>query len=127
MLQRTARVFGRSVLPALGLAVALCGCSSGAIIDKLPGDIGEPADAPARPAAPYAYPAVHDLPPRRATPTLSEDQQIKMEKDLEAARDKQETREKAADGPAPPPKKKQPAAAKTGQDANAQDGAKTKP
>jgi hypothetical protein len=106
MLQRTARVFGQSVLPALGLAVALCGCSSGAIIDKLPGDIGEPADAPARPATPYAYPAVHDMPPPRATPTMSEDQQIKMEKDLEAARDKQETQEKAADGPAPQPKKK---------------------
>jgi hypothetical protein len=111
----------------LALAVVLCGCSSGAIIDKLPGDMGEPADAPARPATPYAYPAVHDIPPPRATPTMSEDQQIKLEKDLEAARDKQETREKAADGPAAPPKKKQPAAAKTGQDANAQDGAKTKP
>ena len=113
MLQRTARIFGRSVLPALALAVVLCGCSSGAIIDKLPGDMGEPANAPARPATPYAYPAVHDIPPPRAIPTMSEDQQIKLEKDLEAARDKQETREKAS--------------AKAGQDPNAQDGAKTKP
>ena len=124
MLQRIVRVFGRSVLPALGLAVALCGCSSGAFIDKLPGEMGEPPDAPARPANPYAYPAVHDMPPPRATPTMSEDQQIKLESDLAAVRDRQETREKAA---AMPPKKKKPAAAAADQDANAQDGAKTNP
>ena len=104
--------------------MVLGGCAPGAIIDRLPGEMAEPADAPARPVTPYAYPAVHDIPPPRATPTMSEDQQIKLEKDLAAARDKQETHQKAAAGPA---KKKQPAAAKTGDDANPQDGAMTKP
>jgi hypothetical protein len=127
MLRRMMRDFERSALAVLGLALMLGGCSSGAFIDKLPGDMAEPVDAPARPVTPYVYPAVHDIPPPRATPTMSEDQQIKLEKDLAAVRDKQETREKAAGTPAPPAKKKQPAAAKTGEDADAQDGAKTKP
>jgi hypothetical protein len=127
MLRRMRRDFGRSALVVLGLVVMLGGCSSGAFIDKLPGDMAEPVDAPARPATPYVYPAVHDLPPPRATPTMTEEQQIKLEKDLAAVRDKQETRQKAGAAPAPPAKKKQPAAATTGEDPNAQDGAMTKP
>ena len=119
------RGFGRTVLTALGLAAVLGGCSSGAFIDKLPGEMGEPVDAPARPVTPYVYPAVHDIPPPRATPTMTEDQQIKLENDLAAVRDKQETREKAATAPAPKAKKK-PTAQKD-EDADAQDGAKTKP
>ena len=107
--------------------MVLGGCSSGAFIDKLPGDMAEPADAPARPATPYVYPAVHDMPPARATPTMTEDQQIKLENDLAAARDRQETRHKAVAAPAPPAKKKQPAVSQTGEDADGQDGAKTKP
>ncbi|HEX5212620.1 MAG TPA: hypothetical protein VFW22_12920 [Pseudolabrys sp.] len=110
-------------MAALGLAMVLGGCSSGALIDKLPGEMAEPADAPTRPVTPYVYPAVHDIPPPRATPTMSEDQQIKLEKDLAVARDKQETHEKAAVAPA----KKKPPAAQPGADADAQDGAKTKP
>ena len=120
------RGFGRTALTALGLALVLGGCSSGAFIDKLPGEMAEPADAPARPVTPYVFPAVHDIPPPRATPTMTEDQQIKLENDLAAARDRQETREKAAAAPPPRAKKKQPAAQK-GEDADAQDGAKTKP
>jgi hypothetical protein len=119
-----ARVFARSVLPALGLAVALCGCSSGAFVDKLPSEMGEPADAPARPATPYVYPAVHDMPPPREAAPMTEEQQVKLEKDLEAARDRQETREKAAVAPAKPKKK---SAAKKDTDAAAKDGAKTNP
>jgi hypothetical protein len=121
-----ARDFVRSVLAAFGLAVALCGCSSGALIDKLPGDMAEPADARARPATPYVYPAVHDMPPPREAAPMTEEQQVKLEKDLEAARDRQETREKAAVAPEKPPKKKK-SAAKKDTDAAAKDGAKTNP
>jgi hypothetical protein len=118
MLRAMARVFARSVLPVLGLAVALCGCSSGALIDKLPGDMGEPADAPARPDTPYVYPAVHDMPPPRETPAMTEEQQVKLEKDLEATRDRQETQEKAAEAPEKPRKKKKSATAKDGATTN---------
>jgi hypothetical protein len=111
-------------LPALGLALALAGCSAASIADKLPGDMGEPADAPARPATSYVYPAVHDMPPPRAAAPMTEEQQVKLEKDLEAERDRQEKLQ-AGVPPAPPPKKK--AATKKDDAAAAKDGAKTNP
>jgi hypothetical protein len=120
------RALQRSILAALTLAMALAGCSSGAVIDKLPGDMGLPAGTPERPTTPYVYPAVHDMPPPRATPTMSEEQQVKEEEEMKAVRDRQEARDGAAKKTAQPAKKK-PATADTGQAAGAQDGAKTNP
>lgn len=122
------RALQRSILAALALATAtaLAGCSSGAVIDKLPGDMGLPAGTPERPTTPYVYPAVHDMPPPRATPTMSEEQQVKEEEELKAVRERQEARDGAAKKTAQPAKKK-PATADTGQAAGAQDGAKTNP
>jgi hypothetical protein len=114
------------VLAAFGLATLLCGCVPGAVIDKLPGDMGLPAATPERPATPYVYPAVHDMPPPREAAPMTEEQQVKLEKDLEAARDRQETREKAAVAPEKPQKKKK-SAAKKDTDAAVKDGAKTNP
>jgi hypothetical protein len=122
-----ARAFVRPVLAAFGLAALLCGCTPGVVIDKLPGDVGLPAGTPERPATPYVYPAVHDMPPPRETPAMTEEQQVKLEKDLEAARDRQETREKAVEAPEKPRKKKKSATAKKDTDAAAKDGAKTNP
>jgi hypothetical protein len=122
------RALQRSILAALTLATAtaLAGCSSGAVIDKLPGDMGLPAGTPERPTTPYVYPAVHDMPPPRATPTMSEEQQVKEEEEMKAVRDRQEARDGAAKKTAQPAKKK-PATINTGQAAGAQDGAKTNP
>ena len=122
------RALQRSILAALTLATAtaLAGCSSGAVIDKLPGDMGLPAGTPERPTTPYVYPAVHDMPPPRATPTMSEEQQVKEEEELKAVRDRQEAGDGAAKKTAQPAKKK-PATINTGQAAGAQDGAKTNP
>jgi hypothetical protein len=122
------RALQRSILAALALATAtaLAGCSSGAVIDKLPGDMGLPAGTPERPTTPYVYPAVHDMPPPRATPTMSEEQQVKEEEELKAVRERQEARDGAAKKTAQPAKKK-PATADTGQAAGVQDGAKTNP
>jgi hypothetical protein len=122
------RALQRSILAALTLATAtaLAGCSSGAVIDKLPGDMGLPAGTPERPTTPYVYPAVHDMPPPRATPTMSEEQQVKEEEELKVVRDRQEARDGAAKKTAQPVKKK-PATINTGQAAGAQDGAKTNP
>ncbi len=117
VLRGMARAFVRPVLAAFGLAALLCGCAPGAMIDKLPGDMALPADTPARPVTPYVYPAVHDMPPPRATPPMTEEQQVKLEKDLTAARERQETREKAAEAPEKPPKKKKSATAKKDTDA----------
>ena len=122
------RALQRSILAALTLATAtaLAGCSSGAVIDKLPGDMGLPAGTPERPTTPYVYPAVHDMPPPRATPTMSEEQQVKEEEEMKAVRERQEARDGAAKKTAQPAKKK-PATADTGQAAGVQDGAKTNP
>ena len=73
------------LLPVLGLA----GCAPGTTIDELPSGIGLPAGTPARPATSYKYPAVHDMPPDRPATPLSAEQQIRLEKDLQAARDRQ--------------------------------------
>jgi hypothetical protein len=120
------RALQRSILAALTLAMALAGCSSGAVIDKLPGDMGLPAGTPERPVTAYEYPAVHDMPPPRADPTMSEEQQVKAEEEMKTVRDRQEARDGAAKKTAQPAKKK-PATADTGQAAGAQDGAKTNP
>jgi len=99
------RAFPASILAALGLAVALAGCAPGPVIDRLPGDVGLPAGTPLRPESSYQYPAVHDMPPVRSTPTMSEDEQLRLEKELAATRDRQE-------GRAAPAKKAAAAAAK---------------
>ncbi len=76
----------------------LAACASN-IGDSMPASIGGlPAEAPERPAEAPAYPAIHATPPPRAAKVLDEDQQEKLEKDLAAARERQE-------GRAPKPKK----------------------
>ena len=101
------RVFERILRVAgLGLLATLGGCSAGPIIDRLPADLGMPAGAPARPEKPYEYPAVHDMPPARASVPMTEDEQVKLEKELTTMRDRQEGRspasKKAATAKKPP-------------------------
>src|SRR3990172_7431154 len=97
-----ASILAGSRLTVFGLAVALAGCAPGPVIDRLPGDVGLPARAPLRPESSYQYPAVHDMPPVRATPTMSEDEQLKLEKELAATRDRQEGRAAPAKKAVPP-------------------------
>ena len=106
----------------LGLAAALAGCSPSAMIDKLPADMGLPANTPPRPQTSYEYPAVHDMPPARASAPMTEEERLKLEKDLANVRDRQE-------GPPPPGTKAAPAAKKPPKDAaNGQTaGAKANP
>lgn len=99
-------MFGRTLWAAgLGLAIALAGCSPGPIIDKLPSGVGLPAGTPERPATPYEYPAVHDMPPDRSSVPMTEEEQVKLEKDLANMRDRQEGRPPAPTKPASPAKK----------------------
>jgi len=106
------------VLAIAGLALGLAGCSAQSVLDKLPADMGLPAGAPARPATPYEYPAVHDMPPARATVPMTEEEQAKLEKELANVRDRQEGRTQTAKKPAPKPKKP-PNDAESGQAAGA--------
>jgi hypothetical protein len=124
------RTIGASLLAAFAVAVSLTGCSAGPLSDSLkqmPESLGGlPPDAPRTPAMPYQYPPVHDMPPPRADEPLSEDRQWQLEKELNAARDRQEAVNPAAQKAAEVAKKK-PAPAKTGQNAGASTGTKTNP
>jgi len=97
------------VLPALAVAVAigLSGCASmsqkfAETASQLP-EVGLSPNAPARPAQQMAYPAVYDVPPPRTAAMLTDVEQHKIETDLVAARDQQQT---AAGVPAASRKKK---------------------
>ena len=65
------------------------------------------------------------MPPPRATQAMDEEQEFKAEKDLAAARDRQEALTGTDQKDVNPPKKKKPAV--HDRPANAQDGANTKP
>lgn len=85
------RSFLTSFLLAIGLSFELAGCAAGGMFDQLPASMGgEPVGVPARPDKPYQYPAVHDMPPPRATAPMTDEEQAKTEKELEALRDRQE-------------------------------------
>jgi hypothetical protein len=84
-------------LPAAAAAAAIClsGCASisqkfADTASQMP-QVGLPANAPERPAEPIAYPAVHDVPPPRTAAVLTDIEQQKLETDLVAARDQQQT------------------------------------
>jgi len=98
------RAFERA-LWAAGLIAALTGCSPGPVIDRLPADMGLPAGAPARPEKPYEYPAVHDLPPARTSVPMTEEEQVKLEKELTNMRNRQEERSPSGKKAAPAIKK----------------------
>ncbi len=104
---------------AAGLAAGLGGCASGVMLDQLPASIGgEPAELPAKPAVAYQYPAVHDMPPTRADTPMNDIEQVRLEKELQSARDRQE----GLYGQAPKPAsgaKSRPAAAKDDQSSGA--------
>lgn len=111
----------------LTLAMGLGGCAAG-MIDALPAAVGgEPANLPKRPATSYKFPAVHDMPPERAATPLTDNEQVRLEKELMDARDKQGALAAEpplnVEGVPEPAAAKKPATAKSGQST----GAKTKP
>jgi hypothetical protein len=74
----------------LAVAVVLAGCSAGGTVaDHLPTALGGlPDGTPQRPGTSGAYPAVHDMPPPRATTVLTDAETRKLESDLVAARNR---------------------------------------
>lgn len=67
----------------------LSGCSS--MFAALPTELGGmPADAPPRPEGPApAFPAVHDMPPPRASTVMTPEQVKEAEEELMKARERQ--------------------------------------
>lgn len=77
----------------LAAAAMLSGCAAAGVGDSLPPELGGlPKDAPARPTAPGAFPAVHDMPAPRSDTVLTPEQQDRLEHDLKALRDRQNGR-----------------------------------
>jgi hypothetical protein len=97
-----ARALERSILVGFALAGLLAGCSPAPILEQLPASMGGlPRGAPAAPTKSYQYPAVHDMPPPRATKPLDEEQQEQLRQNLETTRDRQEQRTGTAPKAAP--------------------------
>ena len=93
---------GRVALPVLLLAAALGACSS--TFSRMPTQLGGmPADAPQQPAAPAAYPLVHDMPPPRPDVVMTREEQKKAEAELMALRERQEREAGAFPNTPPPP------------------------
>jgi hypothetical protein len=87
--------------------LAACGSVSEQLAERAsqaPG-IGLPANAPERPATPVDFPAVHDMPPARPAALLNEAEQQKLEKDLLAARARNQASAGLPVTPAPPERK----------------------
>lgn len=127
-LRRQRRASRVAVLIALPLAtqLVLAGCAAGGMGDQLPHAVGGlPEGAPARPEKPYSYPGVYDTPAPRTTKPLGDSEQLRLQRELQGLRDRQE--KVAADPDAPPPvqkpAKKNAASPKSGQAT----GAKTNP
>jgi hypothetical protein len=91
-LQHAGRADGRRLgrpLAAVLLLGLLAGCASA--FDALPHAAGGlPAATPARSAEQAAYPEVHNMPPDRRAPVMTEAEQKQAERDLIAIRDKQQ-------------------------------------
>jgi hypothetical protein len=82
------------ILAALAGA-GLTGCASisekfADTASQIPG-VGLPSGVPERPAAPAAYPAVHNIPPPRNSVALTTTEATQLENDLITARDQQQT------------------------------------
>jgi hypothetical protein len=74
------------VAGAILATIPLSGCSS--VVADLP-IVGVPEGAPKRPKNPGAFPAVHDMPAPREQTALDPAEQIRIENELAAARDRQ--------------------------------------
>lgn len=79
-------------------ALAVGGCSTS--VADLPGGLGTPSDAPARPKEVGAYLPVHDLPPERNEEPMKPAEQQRVQAELKAARDRQVTAAGAQNGAA---------------------------
>lgn len=74
------------------LAVVLAGCSPAPLMERVPTELGGlPSGTPAPPRTTYRYPAVHATPPPRTTAPLTAEEQLDLEKQLQQARERQES------------------------------------
>jgi hypothetical protein len=86
--RRNKTVIALTLIATIVPALAACAAQLG---EQVPASIGGlPANVPPRTTEQPPYPAVHDVPPARATAPLNDDQQLKLERELSAARARQQ-------------------------------------
>ena len=90
--------------PLIGLVLLCAGSiflvSCSTVLSEMPTQVGGlPGGTPQRPAVAPEYPAVHEMPPSRATAVLTEEEKKKVEAELAAMRDAQARRAKARGEP----------------------------
>jgi hypothetical protein len=73
----------------LASVLALGGCASQNIGEKLPAALGGlPESMPKRTVDPAAFPAVNDMPPPRTATPLTDDEKKRLREDLAKSRDR---------------------------------------
>ncbi|RTL48637.1 MAG: hypothetical protein EKK40_17185 [Bradyrhizobiaceae bacterium] len=76
----------------LAAGLLMCACSMPLTDAPL---LGLPENIPPRPETPAAYLPVHDMPAPRSAPVLTPEEQARIEKELAAARDRQNAKTNA--------------------------------
>jgi hypothetical protein len=73
----------------LASAAGMPGCTAANFGDRMPQAVGGlPEGVPPRPQTTSSYPAVNDVPPPRASSVLTSEEQMKVEDELTAARNR---------------------------------------
>jgi hypothetical protein len=91
-MSKDGKIAGRAAAALLLLSLSLGGCAA-STVGSSPMDAR--AEAPARQKKADGYLPVHDLPPKREKPAMTADEQLKLQKELIAVRDRQASAGKA--------------------------------
>jgi hypothetical protein len=92
LMSKDGKITARAAAGLLLLSLSLGGCATSTGGSSL---MDARAEAPAHPKGPDVYLPVHDLPPKREKPAMTADEQLKLQKELIAVRDRQASAGKA--------------------------------
>jgi len=91
-MSKDGKITARAATALLLLSLSIGGCATSTPGSSL---MDARAEAPAHPKGPDVYLPVHDLPPKREKPAMTADEQLKLQKELIAVRDRQASTGKA--------------------------------
>jgi len=92
LMSKDGKIAARAAVALLLLSLSLGGCVTSTAGSSL---MDARAEGPARPKEADGYLPVHDLPPKREKPAMTADEQLKLQKELIAVRDRQASTGKA--------------------------------
>jgi hypothetical protein len=91
-MSKDGKITARATAALLLLSLSLGGCATSTAGSSL---MDARAEAQAHPKGADVYLPVHDLPPKREKPAMTADEQLKLQKELIAVRDRQASAGKA--------------------------------